>query len=230
MCTGLHSLGPRLLADIGGTFVRFALETAPGVLDKVEVQPCAAFPTLQDAVNHYVESAGQPLVRHAAFGIATAVTTDLVRMTNHPWQFSIDALRQAFGWQTLLVMNDCSALAMSLPHLPRQQLLQVGGSSPQLDAPVALIGPGTGLGVSGLIPAASGMIPLAGEGGHTAYAPCDPEEEAILAFARARFGRVSSERLISGAGIELIHQARQSIAGFPVGSRHHRAGREPAEQ
>jgi glucokinase len=218
MSTGLHSLCPRLLADIGGTFVRFALETAPGVLEKVDVQPCSAFPSLQEAVNDYVSRAGRPVIMHAAFGIATPVTSDRVCMTNQQWQFSIEDLRRALGLQTLIVINDFSALAMSLPHLPSQQLRQVGGAAVVADAPVGLIGPGTGLGVSGLIPGAGAPVPLAGEGGHRAFSPCDQEEDAILAFARKRFGRVSCERLISGAGIELIHQARLSIAGHAPGA------------
>lgn len=213
MSIGLHSLYPRLLADIGGTYVRFALETAPEVLEEVDVRACAAFASLQDAVQDYLRQTGARSVEHAAFGIATAVTSDRVRMTNHPWEFSIEALRQALGLHTLLVINDFTALALSLPHLPRHQLRQVGGGTPQADCPVALIGPGTGLGVSGLIPAATGPIPLSGEGGHIAFAPQDEEEEALLSFARARYGHVSAERLLSGAGIELIHQARLALSG-----------------
>jgi glucokinase len=203
------------VADIGGTYIRFALETAPGVLEEIDMRPCAGFSSLHEAVADYLQQTGAHGIEHAAFGVATAVTSDLVCMTNHPWHFSIDGLRRSLGFQTLLVINDFTALALSLPHLPPHQLRQVGGGVAIAGCPRALIGPGTGLGVSGLIPSAQGEIPLSGEGGHIAFAPADDEESAILGFARERFGHVSAERLLSGAGIELIHRARLAVSGLP---------------
>jgi len=215
MSTGLHSLYPRLVGDIGGTYVRFALETAPGVLEEVDVRTCASFASLQEAVEDYLRQSGTHSVKHAAFGIATAVTADWVSMLNHPWQFSIEVLRKALDLQTLLMINDFTALALSLPQLPLHQLRQIGGESARAGSALALIGPGTGLGVSGLIPGPNGLIPLAGEGGHVGFAPWDEEEVSIWRFAHARFGHVSAERLLSGSGLALIHQARLALLGLP---------------
>jgi len=214
--TRIHHLYPRLVADIGGTNVRFALETAPGVLEEIDVRACETFPTLQDAVEDYLHQTGAQTVAHAAFGIATAVTSDRVRMTNHSWTFSIQALRDALGLQSLVVINDFTALALSLPHLPAHELRRVGGDAALEGGTIALIGPGTGLGVSGLIPSASGYVPLAGEGGHTSFAPCNEEEVAIWRYAQARFGHVSAERFLSGSGLALIHEARLALAGEPA--------------
>lgn len=211
--------GARLLADIGGTNARFALETAPGNFEAIEVLACSEHATLADAIRSYLAlpqaAALHGAIRHAAIAIANPVTGDQVRMTNHHWAFSIEALRRECGFDTLEVVNDFSALARSLPHLG-QQKLQVGGGAPVLDAPLGLLGAGTGLGVSGLVPGADGhWTALRSEGGHVGFAPVNDTEIAILQFAWREFEHVSCERLLSGAGVELIYRALADRAGRP---------------
>ena len=210
--------GARLLADIGGTNARFTLETGPGRFEAIEVLSCHAHATLADAIRAYLAlpqvAALHGGVRHAAIAIANPVVGDQVRMTNHHWAFSIEALRRECGFDTLLVVNDFSALARSLPHLDGQKL-QVGGGAPLPDAPLGLLGAGTGLGVSGLIPAGGGWTALRSEGGHVGFAPVDETEIAILQYAWREFEHVSCERLLSGAGVELIYRALAERAGRP---------------
>lgn len=204
----IHAQGPRLLADIGGTNARFALETGPGNIDRIDVLACDAYPTLGDAVRAYLEAAGAAVpVRHAAIAIANPVGGDLVRMTNHHWEFSIEALRRACGFDTLVVVNDFSALARALPHLAPGHKRQVGGGIAQPGAPLGLLGAGTGLGVSGLIPAGAGYTALQSEGGHVTFSPANETEVAILQYAWREFPHVSAERLLSGAGVELMYRA-----------------------
>jgi glucokinase len=150
-----HQNGIRLLADIGGTNARFALEFGPGRIGLIDVLACKDHATLFDAIRAYlatprVLTAARDPIRHAAIAIANPVTGDYVRMTNHHWEFSIDSVRRECGFETLLVLNDFSALARSLPHLGEQKR-QVGGGMPLPDSPLGLVGAGTGLGVSGLI-------------------------------------------------------------------------------
>jgi glucokinase len=201
----------RLLADIGGTNARFALQSGAG-FDDVEVLACADYPTLGEAMQAYLgKAAGRGLaverVRHAALAIANPVEEDRVSMTNHHWSFSIEELRRQQGLATLLVVNDFAALAMSLPHLAAEGRERVGGGIELPNRPIGLIGPGTGLGVSGVIPAGSRWIALAGEGGHVSFAPSTKEEVAILEALWEEYGHVSAERLLSGMGLELIHWA-----------------------
>ena len=208
---------PRLLADIGGTNARFALELAPGCFAHVQVLGCSDHPAVADAMRAYlampaVAAAGQ--VRHAAIAIANPVDGDQVRMTNHHWQFSIEALRQELRFETLLVVNDFYALARSLPHLQDGDKVQVGGGSARQGAPLGLLGAGTGLGVSGLIPAGSSWTALSSEGGHVTFAPANELEVAILQYAWREFEHVSAERFLSGAGVELIHRALTHIQGL----------------
>jgi glucokinase len=203
---------PHLLADVGGTNARFALELAPGRIEHIHVLSGAAYATLADALKAYlalpdVVAAAGLGVRHGAIAIANPVNGDYVKMTNHHWEFSIEALRLAVGFEVLVVANDFTALARSLPLLADEQKRQVGGGTPQAGAPLGLIGAGTGLGVSGLIPSASGWTALLSEGGHVSFPPMNPEEVAILQYAWTEFPHVSAERLLSGVGIELIYRA-----------------------
>ena len=203
------SAEPRLLADIGGTNARFALQSGEGFID-VEVLACADYPTLGEAMQAYLaKAAGRGLaverVRHAALAIANPVEDDRVSLTNHHWSFSIEELRRRQGLASLLVVNDFAALAMSLPHLAPEGRERIGGGIELANRPIGLIGPGTGLGVSGVIPAGSRWIALAGEGGHVSFAPSTKEEVAILEALWGEYGHVSAERLLSGMGLELIH-------------------------
>lgn len=197
---------PRLLADIGGTHARFALQTAQGI-GAARVLSCADYPTVADALRHVLAGWGGPTVRYAALAVATAVDGDRVRLTNHTWEFSRDALRRDFGWTLLYVLNDFTALALALPTLPPDGLRQIGGQTAVPSAPAGVLGPGTGLGVSALIPVPGGAaVPLAGEGGHVSFSPADGQEVALWEFAHARHGHVSAERLLSGAGLQLLHE------------------------
>ena len=204
--------GPRLLADVGGTNARFALETAPGRIEAIAVLPCKAYPSFVDAVRAYlngplVAAAGGPALRHAAIAIANPVAGDQIRMTNHHWQFSIEAARCALGLDTLLVVNDFEALAMALPGLTPEQKRQVGAGAVRAGSAIGLLGAGTGLGVSGLVPCGGNWIALSAEGGHVTFAPSNETEMDIIRFAWREFPHVSAERLLSGVGLELIYRA-----------------------
>ncbi len=216
--TNAYPDGARLLADIGGTNARFALETAPHRFDAVSVLPCNAYPSLRDAIAVYLESDAVKAVqdtpiKRAAIAIANPVDGDMVQMTNHHWLFSIEALRAELSLETLVVVNDFTALAMALPHLAPEQKLKIGGGIAQPGHPIGLIGPGTGLGVSGIIPSGEHWLPLSSEGGHVTFSPVDESETAILRFCWREHKHVSAERLLSGMGLELIYRALSERAG-----------------
>jgi glucokinase len=202
-----HADGPRLLADIGGTNARFALETEPGEISQIRVYPCAEYPTIEDVLKKYLKDTKVGRVNHAAIAIANPVDGDQVSMTNFKWAFSIEATRRALGFDTLLVVNDFTALAMALPGLTDAQRLQVGGGSRRQNSVIGLLGPGTGLGVSGLIPADDRWIALGSEGGHATFAPMDEREDIVMQYARKKWPHVSFERVAAGPGIELIYRA-----------------------
>ena len=208
----------RLLADIGGTNARFALQEAGGRLADVEVLACRDYATIGAAIGSYLQRAAarglaRDGVRAGALAIANPVEGDVVAMTNHHWRFSIEALRLERGLETLLVVNDFAALAMALPHLDDAGRVRVGAGAAAgaTGRPIGLVGPGTGLGVSGIVPCAGRWIALPGEGGHASFAPVSRQEirilEALWEELGQQEGHVSAERLLSGTGLEAIHRA-----------------------
>jgi glucokinase len=210
---------PRLLADIGGTYARFALEPGPGLLEEAASLRCADYSDFHAAVSAYLAGLPPALaagIRHAAVAIANPVEGDLVRMTNYHWRFSIEQMRARLGLQTLVVVNDFTALAMALPRLLPSQRRQVGGGTPRERSVMGVLGAGSGLGMSGLIPAADGWVALGTEGGHGSFAPRDEREIAILRFGLRSLPHMSFERLLSGPGLELIQRAlRERAAEAP---------------
>ena len=115
------------------------------------------------------------------------------------------------------MINDFTALAMSLPALRPSDLLALGGGTAVAGSTIALLGPGTGLGVSGLVPVATGRYSaLSGEGGHVTLAATDDNEASLLSILRKKFGHVSAERVLSGAGLVNVYEAICTLEGRPA--------------
>jgi glucokinase len=207
------SAPPSLVADVGGTNARFSLFSEASGITSVRVLPCERYPGLSDAVRDYLNQVGDPDLNDAVIAIATPVLGDQVQMTNHHWSFSVAATRRALGLRTLLVINDFSALAMSLPFLGEKDLRLLDRHGEVRHGVKAVIGPGTGLGVAGLVPVGSDWEPLASEGGHAAFAPADPLEMEVLRLLWSDFPHVSVERLLSGRGISLLYRTLCKIHG-----------------
>ena len=211
-------LGPRLLGDIGGTNARFGWQRHAGepIVD-VATLACAAHDSLQSAIRHYLVAHGRQGPVAGAIAIANPIVGDRVQMTNHHWSFSISGLQRDLGLERLAVINDFTALALSLPTIPSTDLRQIGRGTAVAGSPLAVLGPGTGLGVSGLLPVRRGtFIPIGGEGGHVTLAHCDAHEAAALEWLRHRFGHASAERALSGPGLVNLYQAACSMSGNPA--------------
>jgi glucokinase len=211
----------RLLGDVGGTNARFAWQDDDGApLRDIVSMPTAEHPSLAAALAAYLKRLGRAAPPWCAIGIANPITGDRVQMTNSHWSFSIEALRRELGFERFVVINDFTALALALPDLQPAELRQLGGATAVAGAPLALIGPGTGLGVSGLLPthAPGRWVALQGEGGHVTLAAANAREAAVLQVLRERFGHASAERAVSGQGLEALHAALVVLAGPPTGA------------
>ena len=193
----------RLLADIGGTNARFAWQAAAGApITDVQVLPGAHYPTLQAAMHAYLDGLGRGVPTAVAIAIANPITGDMVRMTNHDWAFSQEAVKVEFGLRTLRMLNDFTALALALPDLPANELRQVGGGAAVSGVAMALVGAGTGLGVSGLLPdGRGGWVPLEGEGGHVTLPATTARERIVMDGLILRYGHASTERVCCGQGL-----------------------------
>lgn len=208
--TGTRSL----VADIGATNARFGLLDASGRLLHTQTLPCIGHKTLEEAARAYLDAAhpdAHPV--EGAIAIAGPVTGDLLTMTNHPWTFSVKGTRDALGLDRLVVVNDFTAAAMAIPLLTETDRLQIGDGESASGEVIGVIGPGTGLGVSGLVHGPAGWTALAGEGGHTTMAAVDDRESAVLALLRQRFSHVSAERVISGQGLVNLYGALTMLEG-----------------
>ncbi len=203
----------RLLADIGGTNARFALELASGAICRIQTLATLDFPRFEDAALHYLQMHADLTVRHAVIAIANPVGQDAIKMTNHHWAFSVATAKQTLGLQTLLMVNDFSALAMAVPTLQVNELRKIGGGYARRDSVIGILGAGTGLGVGALVPDQGAWKSLQSEGGHVAFSPADEREVAVLRYCWEQYQHVSTERLASGPGIALIHAALAASAG-----------------
>lgn len=206
-----------LVGDIGGTNARFALVERGSFQPRaIEILACGDYRNLDHAVTEYLARVGVSEVGEACLAVASPVTGSRVRMTNNHWCFDTDEIRRQFGWRTFKVINDFTAMALGVPHVPEEHLVHVCGGPGDSRRARLVIGPGTGLGVSGLVPINEGWVPLMTEGGHVDFAPTDEDEMAILRILKARFGRVSVERILCGQGLLNLYQAHAEIQGVPV--------------
>ncbi|MDA3920409.1 MAG: glucokinase [Salinisphaera sp.] len=205
----------RLVADIGGTHARFALVDDYGAMNSQQTLKCDQFDGPAAAAQQYLKQVDVGSIRAAVIAVATAVYEDHVAFTNRAaWSFSIRELGQQLGvGQHLHVFNDFTALALSLPRLARNSLIQIGGGTGDPETPLAAIGPGTGLGVSGVIPTRAGWYALATEGGHVTLSPGNEREAELLLLLTRRFSHVSAERVLSGPGLVNLYWANHELAG-----------------
>ena len=201
-----------LLGDIGATNARFALVT-DGVLGPVKSLEVAKFPKFGDAVTHFLAGhSGQAPVTRALLAIAGPVEGERCALTNCPWVIDAAEMRGSLSLQARLV-NDFEATASSLSGLSPQDLFKVGQGRPLTGAPMAVLGPGSGLGVACLTQLRGSPVVISGEGGHVTLAGANSREDAILEQLRKRFGHASAERAISGPGLENIYQAIAALDG-----------------
>ena len=200
-----------LVGDIGGTNLRLGL-AENGVVSQAWSKPCADFAGPMEAVAAFLHITGAKPAR-AVLAVTGPIRGGVAAQANNGWRFSESELAGA-GLGHVTLVNDFAALALSIPHLSTEQLTQIGGPPEgEPGAPLALIGPGTGLGIAALIRTADGDIPLAGEGGHMGFAPFDTLEVEIASRLAAGGERVSLETILSGPGLSRLHSALGEIEG-----------------
>jgi glucokinase len=218
---------PQLVADIGGTNARFGLiEHAGARVSHVRSMRCADFATPAEAVLAYLAEqrvAHIPIV--AAFALAVAIDDGPLKLTNGSWIFKRDELRVSLGLEQLKFLNDFEALAFGLPDLAVGDYVQLATAKRDgkiVGTPdatfnrehlIAVIGPGTGLGVGAVAPTAHGWIALPAEGGHVTLAANDDLEAEILRLARQSLPHVSAERFLSGLGMPFLYRTLASVRG-----------------
>jgi glucokinase len=203
------------MADIGATNTRCALLDDKGQELAPEEFENADFTGLAGVLRIYLDhrrASDRPT--RAALAVAAPIVGDEVKMTNIGWRFSQSALKEELELKRLQVVNDFEAVAWALPLLKPTDVVRIGGGESIPRAPLAALGPGSGLGVSALVRAADGWAAMTGEGGHATMPAATREEQEVLTVLRERFdGHCSAERVLSGPGLVNLYVALAELAG-----------------
>jgi glucokinase len=208
---------PRLVGDVGGTHVRFAWVDGPGQPPGRRWQRAwANVPGLETLIDAYRAEHRLPTPAACAIGVAAPVIDGACTLTNAGRRIEAAALATHLGGARVRLINDYTALAWSLPTLAADDLQPIGGGHALAGAACAVLGPGTGLGVSALLPGPAGAVTLAGEGGHASLSAADAAEDRLIDWLRGRHGHVSAERVLSGAGLVDLYEAVCATAGRPA--------------
>jgi glucokinase len=207
-----------LIADIGGTNSRLALLHPDGRIARAETFRNQDFAALEDVVRRFLAAATERPPERAALAIAAPIAGDEIAMTNIGWRFRRHELHQITGARELWLLNDFEALAHALPHLRAADVRQVGGGRALAGAALAILGPGSGLGVAAAAPNGDGWTAIPGEGGHVSLPVFTPDEAAIVAEHGEPNGHCSAERLLSGPGLVRIHSTLARLAGQQAGT------------
>lgn len=217
-----------LVADIGGTTARFGIATMQDCHTHIAHEcelACAEFADFESALSTYWGTLNGAEIRHACIAVAGPVNRNPVALTNLDWQISSEKIRRMFGLKRIEIINDFAAIACAVPHLPSNQYKVICEGERVPGSPVAIVGPGTGLGVSALLPSGNGWSVLPGEGGHALLASTSLLEAEIIRRVGGDRG-VTAETLVCGPGIFRIYKALCDIRGRapaatdPIGVTH----------
>ncbi len=202
-----------LIGDIGGTQARFALAQG-GRFGPVVAQRVAEHATPLAAMRAALAELGP--ASSAILAIAGPIEGLTARLTNGDWTFDTPSLAASLGIASVRLLNDLEAMAWALPALGPNDVETWQGGTPTPGAPLAIVAPGTGLGMAGFIP---GHGALATEAGHMGFAPRDASEAALLAWLQARQGAVCAEDLLSGLGLATLHEGIAELRGVAIPPR-----------
>jgi glucokinase len=197
-----------LVGDIGATNTRLAMVRSDGTISAPRMYDSQADTDIANAIHSYLAQecrTAKPYV--GVLAIAAAVSGNEVRMTNHPWHFLIEDLRIRLGLRELHIINDFAANALAISELGSRDMVQVGSGSGVIDAPIGVIGPGTGLGMSAFLHSEGGVVLLESEGGHVTMPAATSREAEVLDLMRHRYDHVSAERVLSGHGLVSLYEA-----------------------
>lgn len=201
-----------LIADIGGTNARFAFAVeAPNYFEHAQTFEAAEFEHVCDAIDVYLHSHNVSQLDALCLAVAGPIRQQKVSFTNSNWSIDCADLKQHYNTDDAHLLNDWEAIAYSLTSLGSDDLINIGGDWPQVSSSnytVGALGPGSGLGVAGLICRDDHLTPIVTEAGHVGFSPENRLQEQVLSYLRQKFDdRISRERFLSGPGLVNIHEA-----------------------
>lgn len=205
-----------LIADIGGTHARFALLGDAGEIADIKVVRCADYPSLADALEQYLGEKHVSIshVRLAVAGLADDAQDQQSFPNLAAWNFSKSNLKTALGLESLKIMNDFTAIALAMPHLAASDYRQIGGGDVKQGQNIGIIGPGTGLGVAGIVFVDGKPQVITSEGGNITMCASNTREDRLFGWLREHLGgHLSAEQVVSGIGIVNLYKAVLHVDG-----------------
>ncbi len=204
-----------IVADIGGTNARFATVSRQNTPSKIIVLRTADYSGPGQAIKHYLAKTGQTRPQRITLAVAGPVFQDEIHITNSDWCFSISGLKAEFEYADISILNDLEAHALALPSLSSTQIKQIGSGdlAGHGDSTMAVVGPGTGLGIAALVHHQNGWQAMPSEGGYTSLSPANELELGVWHVIKSQHGRVSAERVLSGPGLVELYNALATLQG-----------------
>ena len=205
-----------LVADIGGTNARFALADLETLkLSEIRQFLCAEHTSIESAAQIYLAGLKERPCR-GAVAVAAPLAGSEIKLTNTVWSFTVQSLARAASLDDILLLNDFEALSLSLPHLHAEELHRIGGGAPAAQATKVVLGPGTGIGVAGLVWSGTDWIAVPSEGGHMSLAAQTRHEFELIERLRGSHDHLSAERMLSGPGLANLYRAIADSHGVPA--------------
>ncbi len=199
---------PILIGDIGGTNARFAILVDSYAEPKqFPIVQTADFETIDEAIQSTILDRTSIQPRSAVLAVAGPVDGDEIDLTNCPWVVRPRGMIEQLGLSDVVVLNDFEAQALAVVALGEEHMEKIGPGTPEPAAGRVVLGPGTGLGVAGLIHACHRWIPVPGEGGHMDIGPRTERDRQVFPHLETIEGRVSGEQLLCGRGLVNIYRA-----------------------
>lgn len=206
---------PVLIGDIGGTNARFAVvpdATSPAI--QFPIVQTKNFTSIDDAIRASIHDATDIRPKSMILAVAGPVNSDEIPLTNCPWVIKPKGLIRGLGFEEVVVLNDFEAQALAVIALGEEHMEKIGGGVPKPDAARVVLGPGTGLGVAGLIHSRGRWIPVPGEGGHMDIGPRTARDYEIFPHVEQLDGRISGEQMLSGRGLVNVYRAVAAADGI----------------
>ncbi|UIJ95148.1 glucokinase [Sinorhizobium meliloti] len=199
---------PILIGDIGGTNARFALLTdAYGEPKQLAPIRTGDFATIEEAMQKSILDKTSVQPRSAILAVAGPIKGDEIPLTNAGWVIRPKDMLASLGLEDVLVINDFEAQALAIAAPADQDVVQIGGGAVRPFHSRVVLGPGTGLGVAGLVYAQHTWIPVPGEGGHVDIGPRTERDFRIWPFLEPIEGRMAGEQILCGRGIMNLYRA-----------------------
>jgi glucokinase len=208
-----------LLGDIGGTTARFAVLTG-GSVGPIDHLPVSHYRSITGAIEGWLDQDGtRRAIRNAVLAVAGPIEDGRCFLVNSQWTIDEAELRSAFAFDSVHLINDFEAVAHALPYLSERDVQSITGGKPSQRDSMAALGPGTGLGMAGVVRDRDRVTIIPTEGGHATLPGTTPREDAVIAHLRRKFGHVSAERVLAGPGLENLYGAIAAVDGITAPTR-----------